>query len=483
VVALVVLAGCAHSPQGPGFQAAAHATTRIEITHLPDRDAWRVSYFFAERSDRFVFGRPTPKFRAETWKVTFPAGARVEDVGDVATLASPQPVRHLEVEIEGKGSTLEQELQPFIPFTDGGVLLFTGYFPAFPVGCSTHCSPKELHALAQQRATAPIIFVPRPHEKLVLEGQVWTGPHEWTGEKATLAYFGGTAPVESADLVLVVDKGFPDWLRQEAERVLPQAFAYFTRRTGEALEHKPTIFLSYGEAPGVDEIQVDGSTRPRIVQLGFHLGPNRRAPGDAMSRETLVSMVLHEAAHMWNAQLYTHVDEGGAWLPEGAADAFMLRAVEGLGLLGSESIHKLLTEKAGRCAATLRNNAMAHAKKSGQHQRAFQDCGLMVALAAQGELRRVTPTADIIDVWKDVFKAARETPKHAYTETLFFDVLGQKLGKEAAGRVRRLVTESYPQDPETHLVDYLKASGVNARVDATVAASTASAPRRVIIDD
>jgi hypothetical protein len=306
---VLLTSAISRSPLPHGEQA-----PRIVLERAERAGFWRATYELTEPADHLTFQRPAAYYRESVREVVTP-GWSLERSGDRQTLqAEPgHAATTIVVEFPIHTAVPAKEYEFFQRFSDGSLAIYTGHLYLAP---ST--PDAEVEADDQLRR---IEFVPAPGEPLLVQGElfqertVWDDPH---GD-GTYAYFGAIEPVETDEMVAIVDPGAPGWLTEQMQQVLPRMFSLYTKSFGEPLPWKPVVLFNFD---GVDTQgrSSGGGTLTGLVQMSASGRGWHEATPEAS--EQLLYLIAHEAAHLWNGQLHHYADAADIWMHEGSADAF-----------------------------------------------------------------------------------------------------------------------------------------------------------------
>lgn len=465
----LLVTACASVPVAPHAPATPERV-RVQLEHLPGDEGWAVTYRFPRPVPAAHFLRGGSGLRQAHWKVLSPAGARIEtrEDQDVLLAGAGGSLEEVRIRIEPFATKPEKNYQPFIPYMRGGVLAFTGHLHLEPASESGGSATEPFRGNHD-------LLVPRAGERIVVLGRSYDGAAEPPDdEEGTYAFFGDVAPVQSEHLIGVVDPGAPLWLRRATEELLPKLFAFYAERTHHRLSFKPTVFLSYGEEPRASSISIGGGTLAGLVQLELRVGSLHQTEGDPIVRERVFHVIAHEAAHLWNGQMFSSQVPHGDWMFEGGADAFAYRALRRLGLLSEQDYLARLSEAASLCALGLGGQPLTEAWRAGQ-TRNFYTCGATLELIAEAAARKVDPHADVFSLWAHLFDAAG--PGHRYDDRLFFKAFAD--GGVPAARIEQLRALVEKPDPQLadSLAQALRQEGIE--VDSNCAGAPSDVARAV----
>ncbi len=303
VIGALVLCVPAHAGESP-------PDPIIEITARSGDQPWIATYRFPRAIERFVFDRPASHFRESSWEV-IQGDYRIRSDGEDEVLErSPEGEASAVITVRFPIDTgiLEKDYEFFRRFTDGGLLMYTGhlYGKAYPVGGV----PSD--ELSVQR----LALEPRHGESLLIDGDSHRDRIIWLDERGegTYAYFGNLQPLKSGVMTAVLDPGLPEWLRRRFKTLLPQLFAYYGTRTGTQLRIHPVVFFSFEEAD-ISGTDWSGGVLPGMIQLDAKGRGWIRASPSALA--SVFQFLAHEAAHLWNGEMYAYSGDDDAWMHEG----------------------------------------------------------------------------------------------------------------------------------------------------------------------
>ena len=409
-LAVVLLSG-----GGPDV-AGGQPTPHVAMQRLED-GRWRATWELAEPAPVLRFDRPAQFYREHVWTIVTEGyrfgRTRGWQVLEVEPGATPRAT--ITVEFPEYTQHIPKEYELFQPFGDGAVALYTGHFYASPRGAG----------VTDSTVIRTIRLTPPPGARAIVRGEIREGPFDWSDAigDGTYVYLGTTDPIETEDLVAIVDAHVPAWLGEEMYRRLPELFAAYARRLEASLPWKPLVFYSFdaAEAPGLSS---SGGTLTGLIQMTLSgTGWLEQSPG---ATEHALQFLAHEAAHLWNGQLVTSAGGGASWMHEGAADAMARDLLLAFGVIDLDG-HRAGREAAlNQCftALALGDGPIATAHERGAF-RLFYDCGEVMALWTDAALRRVNADADLFTFWRDLIHAAR-AGGGTYDVGMYFRVLADR---------------------------------------------------------
>ena len=356
----------------------------------PAGEDWRVRYTLATPAKALHFEIPYEDYRQTAWRPDDPAVRIVADGEDVrAERSDGRTFTSLSFRLTPRYREVPQNYAPFSPFSDGGVLVFTGQF----------------HACAD----APCADDPRWRVRVSAPGrQLLAGGVEERGRAAfadsgegTLVYAGPQKPLSGPYVFAVIDPALPSPIRDQLDTLLPRLTAYFSDAFG-ALKERPTLFASLDRWPRPNSgLSYQGGALPGQVFLHFY-GSDWRA--DAAKADFIPWFFAHEAAHFYHGarsgDAATSEDE--AWIHEGGAEAFAALALRAFG--DAAYVDRRVARTFDACAAGvagLGDKPLSASAKAGAFQNHY-DCGLVIQLAIDAELRSASDGREsLVTLWAD----------------------------------------------------------------------------------
>jgi hypothetical protein len=373
---------------------------------------WRATYHLSAPATALRFERPASFFRERIWTVVTPGYqfGRDGDAQVVRVAAGATPQRDIVFEFPEYTATLPKEYELFLPFTGGAVAVFTGHFRATPI--VNDAGGETLRA---------IDVTPPDGMKAVVRGRVVTGRVTFSDSigEGTYIYLGNTTPIETPDVVAIVDPGMPPWLVTLFNENLPRLFAAYRERFGYPLPWKPVVLFSFGDAasPGLSS---GGGTLTGLVNMTFTGGDwLQQTPART---EQAVALIAHESAHLWNGHLAENVDQAaGSWMHEGSADALATEMLYALGVIDSARYRARREEAINQCATAMASGSVATAG-SRNAIREIYDCGFVLTMWTAAAAHGANSTANAFTFWHDLIASAAAN-KGSYDQARYFAVL------------------------------------------------------------
>ena len=413
----------------------------ISIELVPAVGAWEVRYALPSLTRELRFARANARgHRAATWSPTDPQ-FEIATAGEEEIIRRRDggPFRHASFRMAPRYAVLEKDYAPFSPFGDGGMLVYTGQFHA----CAGACKGGEAFALRLQP--------PRDSHAIVHGKRVDRVDFIDEGDGTNL-YVGRATPVDTPDVVAVIDQAFPVDTRARLESLLPRLMAYYGGEFG-ALPSRPMLYASRDEDHPGGGYGYQGGTLPGQVFMHFYGRHAAFATPEFAARVDW--FFAHEAAHLY--QGYTALaDEGDSWIHEGGADALAAVGLQALGVADEVAVQARLQQAVGNCAKGIDERPLKLAHTGGSFE-AMYACGFVLQMAVDSAARRAGDGAcGLACVWRD-FQQAVGGGK-PWSRDTFIAAAQARTDAATAAFLRRVVDEVALQ-PETMLRDGLAQAG------------------------
>ncbi len=406
------------------------AAAEISIEQVPD-GAVRVAYDLKRPVRALSFRAIAGGYRERRWRVDGDdfVVRRGDDI-DIIERRDGEAFKAVSLTAHPNLVRIQKNYQPLAVYGEGGVLLFTGHF--WPV------------LDEDRRMDAVFSFTPGAGSKVVAFGERAEALREWRSPMAhpAFVYLGPLEPVESRDVLALIDPTAPAWIREEFATLTPDAFDLLAQLFDFHLDTKPNLFMAapLGSDPG--RLSYSGDALPGQFQITLEGGGWNEPSPRAVS--IFRRATIHEAVHLWQAAARPSVREESPWIHEGAADAIAAEAMVALGLWDGADYERHLHEAREECAATLRDGPLRSAAARKDY-RALYACGHVIALAvsrAEG--------APASDFWR-AFVAQSRSLDAGYTEKHFYALVGKRTGDPAFERALRAFVRTPPADPEREI--------------------------------
>lgn len=390
---------------------------------------WRASYALPHPTADLVFSRPAGFFRERVWQVVTP-GYRLRRVGTRQVLsvdsgATPQQV--IVVEFPEFTDRMPQEYNFFQSFGDGSIAIYSGHLTASSVGTR-----------GDSTSVRSIRIEPPAGMHVVTGGTRTPGgvTHTDRDGESTYIYVGAVRPIESNDVIAIVDPRMPAWLVAFFAENIPRLFAAYRTGFGRALTTKPTLLYSFDDArsPGLSS---GGGTLPSTISMTLTGVDWQRETPEA--REQAYYLMAHEVAHLWNGQLARNEDQpAGSWMHEGSADALATTLMVRSGIIDQPTYLGRIERAVNRCAMGSAAGSLVTALRRGAGADAY-DCGMLAAFWSGALVASADSLGGTFTLWREMLRLAA-SGNGSYDQAAYFDALrGLGAPDSAVAGLRRFV--------------------------------------------
>lgn len=420
---------------------------------------WLVDYAFAARSPVWFFTRSNmdldhKPWRQQGWRVETP-GVRLERAGRYDALVGEAPLTRVRIRIKPFAHPLLADYTPALAFSDGGLAFYTDHFGVAPLPTldAVRALPADLGGANVDQPPVKLVFSD-PGHRLLLRGVASRGRAVFRLGDVDAYVYSGTAPlIDTAAFAGVIDAGLPAWVRGELDDFSPRILGLYTERLGKPAGGKPMALVAWQGAaqPGWS---LGGSVLDHMVVMQISGQRVLERTPDVMSQ--MRWFIAHESAHFWLGQTVRYAHENEGWILEGGADLMAIRGTRVLipdydaaAYLQREMDECLQLETAGK--------PLAGAGERGEN-RAYYACGALLALAAEGVMRKRDPSADFIGFVRGLVDANRAAGKVSAEDWLaqFLKVGGDPA---MAAEIRTLLDKGV-DDPKAFWMRLFTATGV-----------------------
>jgi hypothetical protein len=411
---------------------------------------WRATYRLETETGFLRFQRPAAFYRETVWTVVTPGWElkRQEDE-QVLVAGAGAATDTLVVEFPVYTQNIPKEYELFAEFTDGSVALYTGHLYV----------TTEVSEVAEEEAKflRRVEMTPAAAERIVVQGEIFHGRQVWEDPHGdgTYVYFGGIDPVETADVIGIVDPGAPRWIVDTLEQALPELFALYTREFGVPLPWKPVVIFSFDDSdtPGLSS---GGGTLTGLVQMMAKGQAWRARTSDSSAQ--LLYLIAHEAAHLWNGQIFSYEDLADSWMHEGSADAFASLVLRDQGAVDEQRLAERWTRALEECSIGLLDGPLADSADRSAF-RNYYTCGEILAVWSAAVLPGDGGTGSLFTLWRKLFELA-DPATGKYGRQTYAEALST-LGANAASAALLLeFIDTEHADPAAALVDLMAAAGI-----------------------
>ena len=431
------ISGCATI--GPASEP---CTPCIVIEESAEDGFWEATWHLAEPTRELRFEREGAGFRSRVFESLTP-GYKIERDGAVEVLRTDgEPARTLRARFPEFSIALQKEYAFFQRFSDGSVAIYTGHLVARPA--ETGDDDCAACYIRKFRLRAP------EGSSVLLDGRFVGQQADWEDREGqgTYAYLGGIDPLESAEMITIVDPAVSEWLQKETREAMPRLFSMYTERFGVELSERPTVLFNQIDN-GHSGYSNAGGTLPGQIILTLDGAAWKERSNEAL--KLLFHFLAHEAVHMWNGQTIHYKGSADAWMHEGSADAFAQRTLLELGIIDVEGFLDYQTAALNECRKGLGGFPLREASARDLFG-LYYSCGNVIALATEA----MAGERDLFAFWKQLIERTLNEGEYD-AEDYFTTMAASGVNPASIARLRTFVETSADGDD---LVEMLRANGI-----------------------
>ncbi len=328
-----------------------------------------ITYDFDRPQREIILSQVADGYRQQRWRIET-RGFLIAATGDEDRIFREDGARfdHVTLTARPHADRLPKEYQPIAAYGEGGALVYTGHFwPMTKRG---------------GRSDAVFTFIPAKGGETVAFGARAQRLENWRSPTAhpAFVYMGPLEPVETDQVMALVDTSAPSWVIDEFYAMTPASFGYLANAFGFSPETRPNLFLAAPLGDDEGRLSYAGDALPGQFQITLEGGGWREA--SVRARSLFRRSTIHEAVHLWQAAAARPDGEHeAAWIHEGGADAVAAEAMVALGYWGAGELAAFESEVRGDCAKELRMGSLSGAEARGDYKAVYA-CGYYIARAS-----------------------------------------------------------------------------------------------------
>ncbi len=409
---------------------------RISVQQA-DETELRVLYEWRRVRREMTFFNIAGEYRERRWTVAT-TGFEIVRSDDDDRVRRTDGKRFKRVEIIARPDVvrLDKEYQPVTRYGAGGAMLYTGHL--WPI------------TKARGRVNATFDFTPSPGAQVVTFGDRALRLENWRSPEAhpAFVYMGPLAPVETDDVMALIDPEAPRWIVADFNDIVPRAFAVLSDLFGFTPETKPNLFLSADLSGEPGRLSYAGDALPAQFQIMLHGGAWRQA--NKKARDVFRHSTIHEAVHLWQAAARPSNNETPEWIHEGGADAITAEVLVALGEWDSAAFEANAAAARAECARELGGGSLNGASAR-QDFRALYTCGQVIADAVA-----IAGGGTSASFWQSLIEQARDAD--GYTEAMFYELIEERTGDAEFARAVRHFAQTPLAEPAREIEGLMAAA-------------------------
>ncbi|QPG05830.1 hypothetical protein IT774_00670 [Salinimonas marina] len=419
------------------FSAGATKESLVDISIVKSNEGiWTVTYKTGKPASRLSFNRNPDASRIPRWRPINPDFEIVLlENKEYLVKKDGSEFEQVSLQLTPTYKHLAKDYAPFSPYSDGGVLIYTGRLFA----CIDVCDTKVNQWLFSMQ-------IPEG-EHMLVRGEVLTGTASWIdGDDGMNIYVGTQQPVETQNVVAIIDRGLPEKIQSSLNSDIPKLMNYFEQRLGKLEGVKPTLFASYAN---IDGHSSQGGTLSDQIFMHWNLAKLDKKVKDNTFLNNTLWFFAHEVAHLYQrgSKENSYGKSHEAWLHEGHAE--WLAALVLLELYPDKQAY--VTTKVDRfkaeCGKGLIDFPLAQAAAKGRFD-LYYSCGFLIHQAIDQQLRE-KGEKNIYSLWLEFRNQAEKGNKKDGQKgsELFLFLTKKWTSSEFASRIKQVV-ESKLRRPE-----------------------------------
>ncbi|NQZ22977.1 MAG: hypothetical protein HRT53_13090 [Colwellia sp.] len=393
----------------------------IHVHHQQQSDTWKVQYVLPIAVDHIAFQRQSNFDRSKLYHLD-ESKFKWEKAGDVLLIRSidGSKFESLDLTFSSYYDDIQKDYTHNLRYSDGSVLLYTNHIA---LGANI-IEDKAISPIGSSFRGTQFHFY-SPKQNIIFLGNVYSEKAQWDLQgEGTYVYFGNLSPIETDNMIAIVDPILPKWAWDNTQQYFPKLFDYYEKKTGQPLNFKPVVFFNYDQVDG-DYSNYSGGTLAGLVQLTIN--GKRWQTKNEEQFNMLFHFLAHEAAHFWNGQMFAFEDQKHAWMHEGGADTFANFAMLEFDLIDSKQMMQKFEDSTNSCLLNKGKESLAQSAELRLY-RNYYTCGATMALASHFAIKAKSPNKSVFDLWKRLFNANMKN--RTYTQQDYFNELSQLTGSD-----------------------------------------------------
>lgn len=347
---------------------------------------WRAHFSAKQPVQQIAFQRSPDSSRIKRWKARSPEFEirKINQEFEAVRRIDGQPFTAVEFDLTPTYISLPKDYAPFSPYSDGGMLVYTGRFFA----CAELC----VETINQWQFT---VRAPKG-DHIIVGGVVHFNEVSWLErDSGQNIYVGKGEPIADEHFISLIDSKLPPALKTLMAQKLPKIVAYFAEKL-PALTYRPSLFASYSTTED-GSYGHQGGTLPG--QIFMHWYGNKAMAG--LDEHHTFWFFAHEIAHLYQGPGANIESLTDAWVHEGTAELFAAIAYSEINdsaqLFQSKLFQSKLATAKADCLRSVATQPSYHQVASA-NPRVHYSCGLLLLTALHQELTQ--RGGDIFQLWQ-----------------------------------------------------------------------------------
>jgi hypothetical protein len=411
---------------GPGLAAPVNQV-RIHLDVSADQQ-WTITYQTEQPVTRLAFFRPSDDTRSNRWKpfsADFTISAALDEASGVYHESIQRtdgvPFTSAAFVLTPTYQHIPKEYAPFSPFSDGGMLAYTGRLMA----CADQCQDSESDWRFSIQAPEAV--------HIIVNGKQHQSVASWSdGSEGKNIYVGKQQPVTVKGGLALIDPGLPEVIKDQLNSELPAIVDYFAAKLGTYRGERMTLFASYAKVSGQS---AQGGTLPNQIFMHWNMNDLHEKTGNDHFVDQLLWFFAHEVAHLFqrSAGVNTFGDAHESWIHEGHAEYTAALALSGLYPKAAQFVELKENSLKNECLAGLEHTSLPDAARDGQF-RLYYSCGFHLHQYLDTACRQQADAS--FELWNTYRTLKEQAAGQTPATELFFKAVSQMCSADLADEIR-----------------------------------------------
>ncbi|MFT4938925.1 MAG: hypothetical protein ACI88A_001957 [Paraglaciecola sp.] len=389
---------------------------------------WKLSYKTEYTVKRLGFMRNPDQSRIERWQpISDEFTISYIDGEEYILRRDGKNFSEVQLTLTPTYKNLSKDYAPFSPFSDGGMLFYSGRFFACMDSCGEETNSWNIS-----------LTIP-DDEHIIVNGKVHTSFVRWQdNDSGKNIYVGKQKPIVTGSVITVIDSGLPKEIKLSLNNDIPKLMTYFEQRLGKLDGDKPTLFASYAKVDGTSS---QGGTLPNQIFMHWNSNNLESKVSDEKFIKQTIWFFAHEVAHLYqrssSGQLYAESNQ--SWMHEGNADYLASLALLDLYPESQQYIDTKIDRFRSQCIKGLERFPLIEAAEKGEFG-LYYTCGLFIHSAIDSVVKsKSNSMRDVYFVWNE-FRNRVEKGAEIGDKT-FLSVVEEYASKELSELINKFVEQ------------------------------------------
>lgn len=352
----------------------------IHVNAASQGEVWSVQYRTGDLIDRLIFPRSAGDYRRDTWMLPDEFELVRDNHIDTIQRKDGASFNAVSAEFIPYDNIIHGEYTPFLSFTDGSMVVFTGQFSLGhrPYSVDTQ-NTDDIYAGAVRFDSVSLSLDPGPFDRFIAQGDVQSESVTYDNDAGEFVYLGDGVIEQTSSMDMIFDPDTPAWIRDTITQTMGPLSAFYQNELYER-QIRPLMITTVGVLEN-GQYSMKGDVIANQLVMSLEFEPDYATQEQMGAR--LQALFAHEVAHLW--QRGRRGFGWSSWIHEGGAEAISRLGLEASGLTTSEDTQAFFDAMIESCSAMLEDGPYQTAHARG-HSFAGYQCGAVVHLATDHAL-------------------------------------------------------------------------------------------------